>query len=188
MTASILDMPEVRQRVSPLSVEDYHRLGEFNEKGRRTELIRGIVIEKMSKSPVHSTMVVLLYRLLLARVPKGFTVRQEQPLTLKDSEPEPDIAIVCGTERDFLDAHPGTAQLVIEVALASAALDRENASLYAEACVKEYWIVLGKEHQVEVYRRPENGRYQEQFVAGPHGTIECLGLPGVQIQVSDLLP
>lgn len=188
MSASILDLPEVRQRVSPLSVRDYHRLGEFNDNGRRTELIRGIVIEKTSKSPVHSTIVALLYRLLLARVPQGFTVRQEQPLTFKDSEPEPAIAIVSGAERDFLDSHPGTAKLVIEVALGSTALDRENAALYAEACVTEYWILLGKEHQVEVYRRPENGRYQEMFVAGPRDTIQCLGLPGVQVQLSELLP
>jgi len=49
MTADILEIPDVRRRVSPLSVEEYHRLGEFNENGRRTELIRGIIIEKMSK-------------------------------------------------------------------------------------------------------------------------------------------
>lgn len=48
--AGILDLAEVRKRVSPLSVEEYHRLGEYNENGRRTELIRGIVIEKRSKS------------------------------------------------------------------------------------------------------------------------------------------
>jgi hypothetical protein len=54
MMTPILDIPEVRQRVSPLSVEEYHRLNEFNENGRRTELIRGVVIEKMSKSPLHS--------------------------------------------------------------------------------------------------------------------------------------
>ena len=41
---SILEIPEVRQRVSQLSVEEYHRLDEFNINGRRTELIRGIVI------------------------------------------------------------------------------------------------------------------------------------------------
>jgi Uma2 family endonuclease len=181
-------MPEVRQRVSPLSVEDYHRLGEFNENGRRTELIRGIVIEKMSKSPVHSTIVALFYRLLLARVPKGFTVRQEQPLTLKDSEPEPDIAIVQGIERDFLNLHPGSAELVIEIALGNPSLDRENASLYAEAKVKEYWILLGKEKQVEVYRHPANGRYQERFVLGQGDTLECSTLPEVRLQVSDLLP
>lgn len=180
-------MPEVRQRVSPLSVKDYHRLSEFNENGRRTELIRGIVIEKMSKSPVHSTIVALLYRLLIARVPKGCSVRQEQPLTFKDSEPEPDIAVVRGAERDFRNSHPDTAELVIEVALANPALDRENASLYAEAGVKEYWILLGKEQQVEVYRLPENGRYQERFVAGVSDTLECRHLKEVRLRVSDLL-
>jgi Uma2 family endonuclease len=188
VTATILEIPEVRQRVSPLSVEEYHRLGEFNENGRRTELIRGIVIEKMSKSPAHSTIVALLYRLLLARVPTGLVVRQEQPLTFKDSEPEPDIAIVQGTERDFSKSHPGTAELVIEVALANPALDLENAALYAEANVKEYWILFGKERHVEVYRRPENGRYLERLRIGPSDTLQCLALPGVTLLISDLLP
>ena len=49
--SGILELREVRQRISPLPVAAYHRLEEFNENGRRTELIRGIVIEKMSKSP-----------------------------------------------------------------------------------------------------------------------------------------
>ncbi len=86
-------------------------------------------------------------------------------MTLEDSEPEPDISVMRGSERDFLEAHPSTAELIIEVAVTSAALDRENASLYAEAGLKEYWIFLGSQCQVEVYRRPENGRYQEMFMA-----------------------
>src|SRR2546428_46999 len=97
---AILKIPEVRERISRLSVEEYHRLDEFNEDGRRTELIRGIVIEKMSKSPLHSTIVSLLYRLLLARAPQGCTVRQEQPLTFADSEPEPDGSVPCGGGKD----------------------------------------------------------------------------------------
>ncbi len=88
MMPAILELPEVRQRVSPLSVEDYHRLGEFNEHAKRTELIRGIVIEKMSKSPLHSPIVSLLYRILLAPLPSAFPVRQEQPPTFLYSEPE----------------------------------------------------------------------------------------------------
>src|SRR5437870_13608290 len=99
--SAILEIPEVRQRVSPLTVEEYHRLDEYNENGRRTELIRGIVIEKMSKSPAHRTLVSLLYRLFLTRLPKGFTVWQEQPLTLADSEPAPDISVTRGGERGF---------------------------------------------------------------------------------------
>ena len=184
--SAILELPEVRQRVSPLSVEEYHRLGEFNGHGKRTELIRGIVIERMSKSPLHFSLAKWLYGTLALMLPAGFVVRQEGPLTLSDSEPEPDIAVVRGGRADFLEAHPTTAELVIEVAVSSPALDRENASLYAEAGVKEYWIVLGGERQVEVYRRPENGRYQETLVVGVNDTLECSSVPGVRIQMAEL--
>ena len=40
---SVLESPTLRARVSRLSVAEYHRLGEYNERGKRTELIRGIV-------------------------------------------------------------------------------------------------------------------------------------------------
>src|ERR671922_881422 len=113
MTA-ILEIPEVRQRVSRLSVEEYHRLNEFNENGRRTELIRGIVIEKMSKSPLHASIAKRLYDMIARMLPRGFVVRREDPITLSDSEPEPDVAVVCGDEKDFFQAHPTTAESVIE--------------------------------------------------------------------------
>jgi Uma2 family endonuclease len=184
--AAILEIPEVRQRLSPLSVEEYHRLDEFNENGRRTELIRGFVIEKMSKSPLHRTIASLLYRLLLSQLPPGYSIWKAEPLTLADSEPEPDIAVTRGQERDFATAHPSTAELVVEVAVSSPALDRENAALYAEAGVKEYWIVLGAERRVEVYLRPENGRYNERRVFGADATLTCSGIPVLRIQVSDL--
>src|SRR5881396_1748145 len=99
--AAILEIPEVRQRVSPLSVEEYHRLDEFNENGRRTELIRGIVIEKMSKSPLHSALGKRLYDKIAAMVSQGLVVRREDPITLADSEPEPDVSVVRGAEGDF---------------------------------------------------------------------------------------
>ncbi|HTV41832.1 MAG TPA: Uma2 family endonuclease [Candidatus Sulfotelmatobacter sp.] len=183
--ADILEIPEVRRRISPLTVEEYHRLDEFNERGRRAELIRGIVIEKISKSPLHRTISSLLYKLISARLPKGFSAWKEEPLTFKDtdSEPEPDISVVRGTDTDFVKAHPHTAELVIEVAVSSPELDRENASLYAEAGVKEYWIVLGPAQQVEVYRRPKNGQYAEKKVLGLEDVIECMSLPGVSIRV-----
>ena len=184
--SAILELPEVRRRVSPISVEDYRRLGEFNAHGRRTELIRGIVIEKMSKSPLHAAIAKRLYDLIARMFPRGLVVRQENPITLADSEPEPDIAVVRGVEADFFQAHPTTAALVIEVAVSSPALDRENASLYAEAGVKEYWIVLGLERKVEVYQRAEAGRYLEKGVLEFNDTLECRSVPGVQIRLADL--
>ena len=185
---AILEIPEVRQRVSPLAVEEYHRLGEFNESDRRTELIRGIIIEKMSKSPLHSYIAKRLYDLIAPLLPMGLLVRREDPLTLADSEPEPDIAVVKGTQLDFAQTHPTTAQLVVEVAVTSPALDRENASLYAEAGVPEYWIVLGPQRQVEVYREPEEGRYRQVLLFGAADVIECAAIPALHLRVSDLFP
>lgn len=183
--AEILKIPEVRRRVSPISVLEYHRLDEYNENGRRTELIRGIVIEKMSKSPLHSTISQWLYDRLAAMAPQGFLVRREDPLTLADSEPEPDISVVRGAAEDYINAHPGTAELVIEVAVSSLALDRENASLYAEAGVKEYWIVLASSREVEVYRHPENGRYAEVQTFRSEQAIDSSSIPGVHLCLAD---
>ncbi|HVM49581.1 MAG TPA: Uma2 family endonuclease [Candidatus Acidoferrum sp.] len=187
MTAAVLEIPEVRQRLSPLTVEEYHRLDEYNERGRRTELIRGLVIEKMSKSPLHRVITSRLYRLLLPQVPKGLSLWMEQPLTFQDSEPEPDISITRGEEGDYKTKHPASALLVVEVAVTSPALDRANASLYAEAGVAEYWIVLAAERRVEVYRRPEGGHYQEMQVRGTDEPLECASLPGVRVNLSELL-
>lgn len=182
----ILDIPEVRQRVSPLSVLEYHRLGEFNENGRRTELIRGILIEKMSKSPLHSALAKRLYDLIAKLLPEGLVIRREDPLTLADSEPEPDVAIARGKESDFFDHHPATAELVIEVAVSSPVLDRENKSLYAEARVKEYWIVLGRERLVEAYRRPEGSGYREKRQYSMHEKIQCEAVPAIELDLTDL--
>jgi Uma2 family endonuclease len=185
MTA-ILELPEVRRRVSRLSVGEYHRLDEFNENGKRTELIRGIVIEKMSKSPLHATVATRLFKLILPLLPKGFTARLEQPLTLADSEPEPDISVVHGSDADFLEAHPSTAALVVEVAVSSAELDRELASLYAEAGVEEYWIILAQERAVEVYRQPVNGAYQDKTIVGADAVLVCVSVPGLSISLGGI--
>lgn len=182
----MLDNPEVRACVSPVAVAQYHQFPEFNENGRRTELIRGIVIEKMSKSPLHASIAKLLYDNLNATVPDGFSVRQDQPLTLRDSEPEPDVAIVRGTVRDYRTSHPATAVLVIEIAISSVSLDYEKVALYAEAGVEEYWIVLPVERKVEVYRRPLNSTYLDHTVVEGDSSLECANLSGLRVDLAEL--
>jgi Uma2 family endonuclease len=184
--AALLELAEVRERLSRLSVEEYHRLDEFNEHGRRTELIRGFIIEKMSKSPLHRIITSRLFKLVQTQLPEGYSVWKEEPLTFADSEPEPDISITRGGEQDVLRSHPTTAELVVEVAISSAALDRANASLYAEAAVKEYWIVLGNERRVEVYRKPKEGAYTEQLTVGTDEVLACAHLPSLRVALSQL--
>ena len=97
--------------------------------------------------------------------------------------PEPDVAVMRSTMEDFRTRHPRTAELVVEVAVSSVALDRENASLYAEAGIAEYWIVLGESGEMEVYRRPENGIYQEKRVYRRGETVACASVDGGEIPV-----
>jgi Uma2 family endonuclease len=184
--SEMLEIPEGRARISPITVEQYHQFPEFNVNGRRTELIRGMVIEKLSKSPLHCRIAKALYDQLFQAVPIGFVVRKDDPLTLADSEPEPDLAVVCGDERDFASRHPSTAALVIEVAITSAAADRSMAAVYAEAGVEEYWIVLPVEQRIEVHRQVADGAYLEQIIVEREVTLECPSIPGVCIRLADL--
>jgi Uma2 family endonuclease len=121
-------------------------------------------------------------------VPKGFTVRHENPLTLRDSEPEPDLAVVRGSKEDFYQAHPSTAELVIEVAVTTPALDRANASIYGEAGVKEHWIVLAHRGEVEIYRQPQDGLYLHREVVPATSDLACESIPALAIRLDRLLP
>ena len=71
----------------------------------------------------------------------------------------------------------------MEVAVSSVAPDRENATLYAEAGILQYWIVLGETEQVEIYRRPVNGVYQERRIYGRGENIEDVTVTGAPVPV-----
>ena len=167
MTA-LLDVPAIRERVLRVSVEDYERQTE----GLNTELLRGIVIEKMSKSPIHSFVAHQLRDLIAAQLAPEFAAFQERPITTSDSEPEPDLAVVRGPAERYRTAHPATAELVVEVAVSSLEIDRVKALIYAEAGVREYWIVCPEEKRVEVYRQPGAQGYAERTVLAAPSVLE----------------
>lgn len=146
----------------PISVEQYHRLSEAGIVPERTELLRGVILEKKTKSPLHTYVVQILFDWLTSAGIEGCYVRQEQPLTLADSEPEPDIAVVGGSPDDYRTRHPLSAQFVVEVAIGSMELDREKAAVYAAAGVPEYWIVVPEEKSIEVYSQPTANGYDNQ--------------------------
>ncbi|MCP4511624.1 MAG: Uma2 family endonuclease, partial [Fuerstiella sp.] len=106
---------------------------------------------------------------------EGFSVRVEQPLTLIDSEPEPDIAVVEGSLDDYRESHPVSADMVIEVAVSTEDVDREKTSIYAGAGISEYWIVLPQQQIVVVHRNPSGSVFEEQTEADLNGTLNWQG-------------
>ena len=157
---SVLDNPEIRKHALPVSVAGYHLLFEKGFVPKRAELIRGVIFGKERTSPLHAAVTSILHRELFRSLgAEPWYVRQGAPLTLADSEPEPDIAVVAGSPEDYSHAHPTTAHLVIEVAVTSEDLDREKASIYAEAGVGECWLILANERIVEVHSGAKHGHW-----------------------------
>ena len=183
--SSILDNPAVREVAVPVTVEQYHRMGDVGLISKDTELLSGVIVEKMNKSPNHSWIVQYLVDLLRAEITDGMLLRQEQPLTLAESEPEPDVAVVLGERNDFRKSHPSTAELVIEVAVSSAAIDREKSSLYAGAGVKEYLIVVPDEKVGEVYTQPGVVGFSHKRSLA-EGQLDLSCFPGVSIDLTEI--
>jgi Uma2 family endonuclease len=184
--SSILDLPAVRELALRVTVEQYHRLGAAGILNTDTELLSGVIVNKMMKSPLHTWTVQRLAGWLRDVVGPGMHVRQEQPLTLADSEPEPDLAVVSGGVDDYRDIHPRTAELVIEVAVGSVALDRTKAELYAAAGIPEYWLVLPDERAVEVYGEPGPTAYLRHERVEPPQSIGAACISGRALQLADL--
>ena len=84
---------------------EYHRLIELGilHEDEPIELLGGQLVVSEPKSSLHST-----------------AVNTQDPIAADDeSEPEPDVAVVSGSIRDYRDEHPANAALVVEVALSS---------------------------------------------------------------------
>jgi len=185
----VLEIPEVRQRVEPVTIERYHRmieLGFFT--ANPVELVNGVILEKMSKSALQVYLVKLLFRMLSQFCPEGqFLVSKEDPLTIGNSEPEPDLSVVKGRLEDFRHGKPTTAEFIIEVAIHSLALDRAKAREYGKAGVTEVWIVQPEEKITEVYRNPEEGTFAEVFEVPADHILESSALPGFRFCLADAL-
>src|SRR5262245_11628530 len=92
---------------------------------------------------------------------------------------------------DYLDHHPSSAHLVVEVAESSLPQDRlTKAPIYAAAGIPEYWIVNLRQEHVEVHRSPETAarRYAVVEIARRGSRLALAAFPDVSPAVDDLLP
>lgn len=143
------------------SVAQYHQmihLGILTDDDP-VELLEGWIIQKMPKNPPHRAATKLTRTALEAIVPSGWYVDAQEPITLEDSEPEPDVVIVRGNTRDYLDRHPGSQDLALVIEISDSTLERDRTSkkrLYARAGIPVYWIVNLPEQKLEVYTEPIN--------------------------------
>ena len=175
--------------VHRLSTDEYHRLIEADgfDEDARVELIDGLLADTSPKTRQHENAVAWLARWLMVAIdPERHELRVGSPLTLEQSEPEPDLAVI---PRDApRPYHPATAALVIEVSVSPLQRDlARKPSLYATAGVDEYWVIDLDGRRAVTHRHPREAGYTEVAELLGGSELAPAGLDVGPVALDDLL-
>lgn len=188
---------EVEPRPIRWTTDQFQQMGELGIfEGRHVELIEGEILE-MTVGTAHFTAVMLVMNALQQAFGSRHVVRPQGPLNINQrTDPEPDIAVVEGSVRDYATIHPTNAVLVVEVSDTTLQHDRiRKSSLYARAAITDYWIIDIEHNQIEVHRQPAEMSnqfygygYSEIRTLTRGETVSPLAAPHASVAVADLLP
>jgi len=194
-------MPDFNDTTPPasplrLSVEQYDELVQSGIIGKqdKVELIEGLLVRKAPGDKSHPLAAKQAMLALLRVLSPGWHVASEKPVVASEwSKPEPDLAVVRGQGRDYLqrDVTAADVALVVKIAQSSLECDRTvMARLYANSGIPVYWILNLVDQQIEVYSRPASDHYESredfQFSQAVHLVIQ--GIDVGPIPVEDVLP
>ena len=182
-----------------VTVDEYHQMlkdGTF-EDGDPIELLEGYLVQKTGHNAPHGGTVTRLNARLVRLAPPGWVPRCQLPITLSDSEPEPDGVIARGDEPTFDGRHPLPEEigLVVEVADSTRYSDRrEKGRMYARAGLPVYWIVNLVDRVVEVYTDPDTAaappayRTRTDYAPGSDVPVVLGGTAVAVVSVAELIP
>jgi len=187
-------MAKVEVKTHHWSRVEYDRLIEmgFFQPRDPIELIGGQLIVAEPQGSYHFTALRAVEEALRAAFGAGWDVRGQGPVALDDeSEPEPDVAVVPGSFRDYVAGHPSRPILVVEVSESSLAFDRHHkGSVYARAGLADYWILNLVDRVLEVSRDPVQDpaaafgwRYRSVESLGPEASISPLARSSITCEV-----
>jgi Uma2 family endonuclease len=178
---------------------EYERLidHDFLHEDDPVELLDGLLLVKEPQHSRHRTAVLLVARAVERAFGEGWFVQTQSPIVLDDrSEPEPDVCVVRGSPRDYVEAHPTSPALVVEIADSGLGLARgRKARAYARGRIADYWIVNLVDRVLEAHREParpgparRHWGYAAIATLGADATITPLAAPSARVRVADLLP
>ncbi len=172
-----------------MTVNEYERVVDGLDDSR-VELIDGYLVKKMGKNPPHVWSVKKVFEALDKMLPTGWTWQLESPIRIPNfDEPEPDLAILRGSDDDYEARMPGPGDVGLVVEVSHTTLDRDQGlklTAYAKGGIPVYWIV----NLVEVYTNPGPAGYasRQDFFPGQDVSVVIAGVEIGRIAVADILP
>jgi Uma2 family endonuclease len=172
-----------------LTRREFELLGQTDvfDADERIELLRGVLVSLPPPSPRHDAVIERLTYILIVAL--GTRARIRPNLTFAatdDSETLPDLAVI--PPGGNVDEHPQTALLLIEVSVTSLRKDRLiKRPIYAEADVREYWIVDVDGRGIEAFTDSVNGEFTRSQRYVPGDVIRPGAFPDMAIAVNDVL-
>lgn len=187
-------MPEPRR----FTVAEYQRMIALDILGPDdwVELIEGLLVVKPPRTAPHDATVSVLNEVFHAILPEGWARRCRLSLELMDSQPEPDMTVVCGDVRKHMARHPTAADTALVVEVSDDVLlreRRERARMYARSGVPVYWIVNLVDRRVEVLTDPSGPTavpaYATAAAFAPGADVPLLlpGAPPAVVPAAELL-
>ncbi|AFZ25335.1 hypothetical protein Cylst_3172 [Cylindrospermum stagnale PCC 7417] len=176
-----------------LTVAEYHKMAEAGifQPEERVELIAGQIIKMIAKGTAHTSAVRRTAKILSRLLATQADIITQDPVQLDNfSEPEPDIAVVKVNPFDYADHHPTTAEvyLIIEVADSSFKYDCDiKGKIYAQAGIRDYWVLDVNKRQLHVFREPTQQGYQSEVIFAEGGIVSPLQFPNITIAITQIL-
>ncbi len=159
------------------------------------ELIEGEIVFKMSQDQAHIITITCIVA-ALAAIFGNLSLIHQANIGIGEldefNDPEPDIAVVRGTLRNYLNRRPDPAtDILLLVEAANSTLRGDvtvKANLYSRHGLAEYWVVAIPTRQLIVHRAPTPEGYIDVYTLDATDSISPLAAPNASILVADLLP
>ena len=116
-------------------------------------------------------------------------IREAHPVTLDNSEPEPDIAVVRSPYTDYFARHPFPQDIywLVEISNKTLKLDLDKKSVtYARNSIPEYWVIDLVNKKLIVHTQPVNNFYS-QIQTLTTGTVSPQAFPDIAIALDKML-
>lgn len=154
----------------------------------RVELIDGEIVEMTPIGWRHANCVNDLTMLLARFAGDRYVVSVQNPLTISEhGEPQPDLMLLERRPHGRLP-EPNDVALIIEVSDTTLAYDRDvKLPRYAQAGVREVWIVDLEGRRIESYSMPSSGGYRVSRNFGPGQQARSGSVEGLSVPVDEIL-